>query len=229
MGKKLLLLFVSSLFILSCSRNDIIREIRDCGSKVELSEPVLNCDSAILADYHTGTVLYEKNSTEVIPPASMTKLVVNYIVFKEIEKGNVSLDDYVPVDSDSDFRNQPPRSSLMFLEEGQKVTLRECLTGLAIPSGNDAAVAVAKYISGSVENFIERMNNEMMQLGLENTRFEDTSGYSEKNRTTAAEFLVFVASYLDLFPGSISDFHSLESFSYPKSENIGEGEEICTW
>ena len=53
----------------------------------------------------------------------MTKLVVNYIVFREMEKGNVSLDDYVNVSSKSDFRNQPPRSSLMFLEEGQKVTL----------------------------------------------------------------------------------------------------------
>ncbi len=151
----------------------------------------------------------------------MTKLVVNYIVFKEIERGNVSLDDSVPIDSESDFRNQPPRSSLMFLEEGQDVTLRECLKGLAVSSGNDAAVAVAKYISGDVESFINRMNLEMKNLGLEKTEFADTSGYSEKNRTTAGEFLKFIISYLDSFPGSIADFHSLKSFSYPVENNYG--------
>ncbi len=58
----------------------------------------------------------------------------------------------------------------MFIEEGQKVTLRECLIGLAIPSGNDAAVAVAKHVSGDVDSFIKRMNSEMKALGLENTK-----------------------------------------------------------
>ena len=221
MIKKLLLILMIVVSSVSCMQNSDNREIKVVADNISITEPVLNCDSAILADYSTGEIIYEKNSNEIIPPASMTKLVVSYIVFREIEKGNVSLDDYVPVSSMSDFRNQPPRSSLMFLEEGQKVTLRECLTGLAIPSGNDAAVAVAEYISGDVESFIDRMNAEMEKLGLEKTRFADTSGYSEKNQTTAGEFLEFCIKYLDSFPGASKEFHSLEKFAYPLPENYG--------
>ena len=213
------------IIIVSCSSGDTQVPVDTSG--ITIAEPLLNCDSAVLADYNTGTILFEKNSDLLIPPASMTKLVVNYIVFKEIEKGTVTLDDLVPVDRESDFRNQPPRSSLMFIEEGQTVTLRECLIGLAIPSGNDAAVAVAKYISGDVDTFIKRMNFEMKNLGLEKTVFTDTSGYSEHNLTTASEFLKVIpckqcGKDLDLFPGSIADFHSLASFSYPVKANYFE-------
>lgn len=221
MVKKLLVvLFLITVFV-SCSDNSFNKNTAVGIDNIKVTEPVLYCDSAILADYSTGSIIYEKNSDQIIPPASMTKLVVSYIVFKEIEKGNVSLDDYVNVSSNSDFRNQPPRSSLMFLEEGQKVTLRECLSGLAIPSGNDAAVAVAEYISGDVESFIERMNTEMDKLGLEKTRFADTSGYSENNQTTAKEFLEFCIKYIDSFPGAATEFHSTESFAYPLPENYG--------
>ena len=222
MTKKILLLLFTSFLLLSCAEKTINKNISAVPGNTAVSEPSLFCDSAILADYKTGKILYEKGSNIVTPPASMTKLVVNYIVFKEIEEGNVSLDDYVPVDSEADFRNQPPRSSLMFIEEGQKVTLRECLLGLAIPSGNDAAVAVAKYICGDVDSFIERMNYEMKQLGLEKTHFADTSGYSEHNQTTASEFLKFIRKYVDFFPGSIEEFHSLKLFAYPEIENYGK-------
>ena len=220
--KKYFLLIILSVFLyLSCSESSSVTESIVNTDDIFVSKPVLLCDSAVLADYATGEIIYEKDSNLIIPPASMTKLVVNYIVFKEIERGHVSLDDSVPIDSESDFRNQPPRSSLMFLEEGQDVTLRECLKGLAVSSGNDAAVAVAKYISGDVDSFINRMNLEMKNLKLEKTEFADTSGYSEKNRTTAGEFLKFIISYLDSFPGSIADFHSLKSFSYPLENNYG--------
>ena len=219
MIKKLLYIFLLIIIFASC--RDESQELIHFNPDINMDGPELYCDSAILADYETGRILYDKNSNEIIPPASMTKLVVNYIVFKEIEKGNLFLDDYVLIDSESDFRNQPPRSSLMFIEEGQKVTLRECLIGLAIPSGNDAAVAVAKHVSGDVESFIKRMNSEMKALGLEKTRFSDTSGYSELNQTTAGEFLIFIRKYAELFPGSIEDFHSLKSFAYPKRENYG--------
>ena len=223
--KKKYLLITAAVFIiiLSCTKADTPGGGIAAPGAFIPELPNLNCDSAILADIDTGKILFEKDSDIVIPPASMTKLVVNYVVFKELEKGVISLDDPVPVDRESDFRNQPPRSSLMFLEEGQMVTLRECLAGLAVPSGNDAAVAVAKYISGDVESFIGRMNMEMAELGLENTRFVDTSGYSEKNMTTASEFLKFCIKYIELYPGAAADFHSLESFTYPKDRNILPG------
>lgn len=178
--------------------------------------------SAILIDAATGSILYEKNADAVIPPASMTKLVVMYVVFQEIATGRISLDDVVPLPPESWAVNAPPQSSLMFLAEGQTVTLRELLLGLAVASGNDAAVAVAHYVSGSVDKFIERMNHEMEILGLEKTRFVEPSGYSELNLTTPREFAAFARVYLARYPESLEAFHSQPSITYPQEHNLAE-------
>ena len=178
--------------------------------------------SAILIDAATGSILYEKNADAIIPPASMTKLVVMYVVFQEIATGRISLDDIVPLPPESWAVNAPPQSSLMFLAEGQIVTLRELLLGLAVASGNDAAVAVAHYVSGSVDKFIERMNREMELLGLEKTRFVEPSGYSELNLTTPREFAAFARTYLSRYPESLEAFHSQASISYPQEHNLAE-------
>lgn len=178
--------------------------------------------SAILIDAATGSILYEKNADAVIPPASMTKLVVMYVVFQEIATGRISLDDVVPLPPESWAVNAPPQSSLMFLAEGQRVTLRELLLGLAVASGNDAAVAVAHYVSGSVDKFIERMNHEMEILGLEKTRFVEPSGYSELNLTTPREFAAFARVYLSRYPESLEAFHSQPSITYPQEHNLPE-------
>ena len=178
--------------------------------------------SAILIDAATGSILYEKNADAVIPPASMTKLVVMYVVFQEIATGRISLDDVVPLPPESWAVNAPPQSSLMFLAEGQTVTLRELLLGLAVASGNDAAVAVAHYVSGSVDKFIERMNHEMEILGLEKTRFVEPSGYSELNLTTPREFAAFARVYLARYPESLEAFHSQPSITYPQEHNLPE-------
>ena len=178
--------------------------------------------SAILIDAATGSILYEKNADAVIPPASMTKLVVMYVVFQEIATGRISLDDVVPLPPESWAVNAPPQSSLMFLAEGQIVTLRELLLGLAVASGNDAAMAVAHYVSGSVDAFVQRMNREMELLGLEKTRFVEPSGYSELNLTTPREFAAFARVYLSRYPESLENFHSQPSISYPQEHNFAE-------
>ncbi len=185
----------------------------------------VHAGAAILIDAATGSILYEKNADEVIPPASMTKLVVMYVVFQEIATGRISLDDVVPLPPESWAVNAPPQSSLMFLAEGQIVTLRELLLGLAVASGNDAAVAVAHYVSGSVDAFVQRMNREMELLGLEKTRFVEPSGYSELNLTTPREFAAFARIYLSRYPESLEAFHSQPSISYPQEDNLGEWHE----
>ena len=186
------------------------------------AEFAVHSGSAILIDAATGSILYEKNADAVIPPASMTKLVVMYVVFQEIATGRISLDDIVPLPPESWAVNAPPQSSLMFLAEGQTVTLRELLLGLAVASGNDAAVAVAHYVSGSVDKFIERMNREMELLGLEKTRFVEPSGYSELNLTTPREFAAFARTYLSRYPESLEAFHSQATISYPQEHNLAE-------
>ena len=186
------------------------------------AEFAVHSGSAILIDATTGSILYEKNADAIIPPASMTKLVVMYVVFQEIATGRISLDDIVPLPPESWAVNAPPQSSLMFLAEGQTVTLRELLLGLAVASGNDAAVAVAHYVSGSVDKFIERMNREMELLGLEKTRFVEPSGYSELNLTTPREFAAFARTYLSRYPESLEAFHSQATISYPQEHNLAE-------
>ncbi|MCR4939635.1 MAG: D-alanyl-D-alanine carboxypeptidase [Treponemataceae bacterium] len=187
------------------------------------AELSINAESAILIDTSNGCILYEKNADEQIPPASMTKLAVMFVVEQEINTGRIAYDDIVPLPPESWAVNQPPDSSLMFLAEGQKVTLHELLEGLSVCSGNDAAYAVASYVSGSVEAFVERMNEEMEKLGLSSTHFVEPSGYSEENLTTARDFAAFARIYIQKYPESLKKYHSLESFSYPQPWNLPEG------
>jgi D-alanyl-D-alanine carboxypeptidase (penicillin-binding protein 5/6) len=110
----------------------------------------------------------------------------------------------------------------MFLAAGQRVSLRELLLGLAIPSGNDAAVAVALRLAPSAEAFAALMNREARRLGLVNTYFVEPSGISEYNVTTALEFARFCRVYLSLHPETLAELHSVPEFAYPKPENVGE-------
>lgn len=196
--------------------------VRSLPYPVSPAQLEIHSGSAILIDAANGCVLYEKNADEIIPPASMTKLVVMYVVFQEVATGRISLDDVVPLPPESWAVNAPPMSSLMFLGEGQTVTLRELLLGLAVASGNDAAVAVAHYVSGSVDSFVQRMNDEMEKLGLVHTRFVEPSGYSELNLTTAREFAAFARVYVGRYPEALELFHSQPSISYPQEHNLAE-------
>lgn len=176
--------------------------------------------AAILIDSKTGTVLYEKNADTKIPPASMTKIAVMYVVMQEIQKGTIALTDTVKLPPESWAINLPSDASLMFLAEGQKVSLNELLLGLAIASGNDAAIAVAHHVSGSVEKFIDRMNHEMTLLGLKDTHFVEPSGYSEKNITTPRDFVTLARIYIEKYPETLANYHSAQKIEYPQNYNL---------
>ncbi|MDR1972585.1 MAG: D-alanyl-D-alanine carboxypeptidase [Treponema sp.] len=177
---------------------------------------------ALLMDAHTGTVLYEKNADAPIPPASLTKLMTAHIALREVEAGRASLNETLSPPRESWAINQPPRSSLMFLAAGQTVQLRDLLLGLAVPSGNDAAVAVALRFAPSVKEFTAMMNREAENLGLRLTRFTEPSGISEYNMTTAREFALFCRFYISRYPGVLKEFHSVPEFAYPKPDNVAE-------
>ena len=180
--------------------------------------------SAILIDVSNGNVLYEKNADAIIPPASMTKLFAMYVVEEEVAAGRLSYDQVIPLPPESWACNMPPHSSLMFLGKGQRVTLEELLLGLSICSGNDAAYALAYTVCGSMDEFVERMNRAAIELGLEQTHFVESSGYSELNQTTAREMADFAAAYLLRFPSSLHRFHSVLDFTYPKAKNLAAGD-----
>ncbi|MDR0785777.1 MAG: D-alanyl-D-alanine carboxypeptidase [Treponema sp.] len=185
--------------------------------------PSIQSRSAILLDAATGATLFTKNENEKIPPASLAKVMTMHIALSQVDAGNASLDELVPLPQETWWGSQPPRSSLMFLADGQRATLRELLLGLAIPSGNDAAVAVALRFAPSVDAFVGLMNQEAKRLGLDNTVFTEPSGVSEYNMTTAAEFAAFCKYYLESHPMSLIDYHSVGKFDYPKAENMPEG------
>ncbi|MDR3138974.1 MAG: D-alanyl-D-alanine carboxypeptidase [Treponema sp.] len=184
--------------------------------------PILESRAGVLMDAATGTLLYVKNGDEEIPPASLTKLMTIHIALQEIAAGRAALEEIVPLSRESWAINQPPRSSLMFLAAGQRVSLGELLLGLAIPSGNDAAVAVALRFAPRVEEFVGLMNREAREMGLFQTRFVEPSGISEENITTAREFAYFCREYLRLHPESLKNLHSVREFAYPKVSNVGE-------
>lgn len=184
-----------------------------------LEAPEIRCKAAVLLDATTGEILYAKNENEEIPPASLTKLMTIHLVLEKVNRGEISLNENIELPEESWWMNQPRGSSLMWLNERQQVTLRELLLGLAVPSGNDAAVAVAHYMSGGVEAFAGEMNREARALGLTQTRFVEPSGISEFNITTAMEYAQFCKAYINLHPETITELHSVAEFAYPKPEN----------
>jgi D-alanyl-D-alanine carboxypeptidase (penicillin-binding protein 5/6) len=184
--------------------------------------PRVNSLAAVLMDASTGELLYAKNENYVIPPASLTKLMTIHIALSEVAEGRASLDDIVELPPESWGSSQPRGSSLMFLNAGQTVTLRELILGLVVPSGNDAAVAVALHFAPSVEAFAERMNEEARKMGFIKTYFVEPSGISEFNVITALEFAQFCRAYVRLHPDALQDFHTVPVFAYPAAENVAE-------
>lgn len=184
----------------------------------------IGAESAILINMDNGNIIYEKNADQVIPPASMTKLFAMYVVEEQVKKGLLSYDQIIPLPEESWACNMPPHSSLMFLGKDQVVTLEELLLGLCICSGNDAAYALAYTVCGNMEDFVALMNEEAKKIGLINTSFVESSGYSELNTTTAREMATFCRYYLTNHPESLKRFHSVPSFTYPKEKNIAPGD-----
>jgi D-alanyl-D-alanine carboxypeptidase (penicillin-binding protein 5/6) len=182
--------------------------------------PELNARAAVLMDASTGLILFEKNADEPIPPASLTKLMTIHVASKKAAEQGISLDEPVKLPSQSWAVNQPPRSSLMFLAQGHIVSMNELFLGMAIPSGNDAAVAVALNFSPTTEAFAKLMNREAKLMGMTSTIFVEPSGISEENMTTARDFSVFCREYLRLYPENLKKYHSVTQFAYPKPSNL---------
>ncbi len=145
----------------------------------------LQAESAILLDANSGKVLYEKNPDQVSYPASMTKLMTLIIAMEAIEQGKVKMSDVVTASDHAASYG----GSQIFLAAGEQLTFKELLLGIALASGNDASVAVAEYIAGTNEAFVELMNKKAAELGLKNTHFMNCNGlHDPEHYTTAADF-----------------------------------------
>ncbi|KJY84605.1 D-alanyl-D-alanine carboxypeptidase [Vibrio galatheae] len=137
--------------------------------------PALGAKGYVLIDYHTGTVLVEKNADKKLNPASLTKLMTAYVAGQEVKSGNVSLDDQVRISRNAWAKNFPD-SSKMFIEVGTDVSLIDLYRGLIVQSGNDASVAIAEHVAGSEGAFVSLMNSWANKLELENTNYTNPHG-----------------------------------------------------
>jgi serine-type D-Ala-D-Ala carboxypeptidase (penicillin-binding protein 5/6) len=137
---------------------------------------------AIIVDYKTGAILYDKNAEQPVPPASLTKLMTVYIVFERLKAGQLKLTDEFPVSVAAWKRGGAASGgSTMFLKVNSMVSLDDLLKGIIIQSGNDACQVVAEGISGSETAFADLMNEEAKKIGLNNSHFMDASGLPDPN------------------------------------------------
>ncbi|MDC3414802.1 D-alanyl-D-alanine carboxypeptidase [Aquibacillus sp. 3ASR75-11] len=152
-----------------------------------VTPPTVSSEAAVVMDELTGTILYEKNANAKMYPASLTKIAT---AIYAIEKGN--LDDVVTVSE----KARDVEGTRVYLEEGEQVTLKKLIQGLLINSGNDAAIAIAEYMSGSVENFASDLNKYMeKEIGVTNTNFENPHGLFDPNHVTTAKDLATITRY----------------------------------
>ena len=179
------------------------------GTAAEISPGRINARSAILMEVSTGTVLFEQNADEPIEPASFTKIASLYLIFEAIKQGRIHLNDEVLI-SETAWRTG---GSKMFVGIGARVPLEELIKGIAVVSGNDACVAAAEYLSGSVDTFVDAMNRKAKELGMTRTRFLTPDGLPADGQiTTARDMATLDMAYLKAFPEALS-FHSMKEYS----------------
>ncbi len=170
----------------------------------------VNARSAILLDMENGRVLFEQNADYLIAPASLTKILTLYLVFEAIQQGRVSLSDKVAVSR----RAASAGGSRMGLKAGARVPLEEIIKGMAVVSGNDACVAAAEHISGSVERFVGKMNAKARELGMTRSHFMTPNGLPAGGQiTTARDIARLSIAYIHRFPQSLA-IHSMQSYAY---------------
>ena len=142
----------------------------------------ISSKSAILMDVGSGQVLYEKNAHEKLPPASVTKVMTMLLICEALDSGKIKIDDQVQVSEIASSMG----GSQIFLEPGESQTVDTLLKGIAVASANDACVAMAEYIAGSVESFVDMMNSKAKDLNMKDTHFANTNGVPVDNHYTSA-------------------------------------------
>lgn len=156
------------------------------------SELAGNVKSAILIERDTGKIFYEKNANQELPPASMTKIMTMLLIMEAIDKGKLSWNEKIRT---SEYAASMGGSQI-FLEPGEEMTAKEMMMGIAIGSGNDAAVAMAERIAGSEEAFVDMMNQKAKQLGLKHTFFKNVTGLPVSGHYSTAYDMAIMAKEL---------------------------------
>ena len=178
--------------------------------KVIPKAPAIAAKSYILLDHNSGRIIAQNNADVPMAPASITKIMTAYVVFSELEEGNIQLDELVTV-SKKAWKTQGSR---MFIKVNSKVTVEDLLQGMIIQSGNDASVALAEHIAGSEDTFAALMNQHAQELGMTNTNFLNSTGLPDPDHKTSAKDLAVLANALiERFP-QYYKWYSTKEFTY---------------
>ena len=154
--------------------------------------PSTGAKSFIIQDFGSGHILAEKNAELSVEPASITKLMTAYVVFNELQAGNIALGDMVTI-SEKAWRTPGSR---MFVEVNKQVSTEDLLQGMIVQSGNDATVALAEHIAGSEETFAALMNRHAEEIGMTGSHFVNTTGLPDENHYMTAKDLALLATLL---------------------------------
>lgn len=168
---------------------------------------------AILIDFDTGAVLFEKDSESPMFPASMSKIMTSLLVFDELRAGRLEMDSTFRV-SEKAWRKG---GSKMFVNVNDEIRVEDLLRGVIVQSGNDASIVIAEGIAGSEEAFAERMTERALEIGLTNTQFRNATGWPDPEHVTTARDLALLALFLIREYPEFYSLYSEREFTYGKS------------
>jgi len=172
--------------------------------------PELAARGYVLVDHHSGKVLAAKSDAEPLDPASITKLMTAYAVFRALSDSQIKLTDEVPI-SETAWRTPGSR---MFIEVNTRVSVEDLLQGMIVQSGNDASVALAEYIAGTETVFAQLMTQYAREIGMENTTYRNSTGLpAEGHQTTAADIALLASVIVREYPQYYA-WYSQREFTY---------------
>ncbi len=172
--------------------------------------PEVDSSSFLLVDFQSGEELAALNPGERVEPASITKLMTAYLLYRELGKGTIKPDDEVLISQHA----WEMQGSRMFVELGKKVQLEKLLRGLIIQSGNDAAVALAEHVAGTESAFVQRMNETAQELGMADTKYQNVTGWPAADHyTTARDIVTLTRALISEFPDRYK-LYSEKEFTY---------------
>lgn len=221
-SRRLVFSIIAALSISTLGAETVLPRFADL---MDYPQPdTIDARSIVVMEFTQGNILFEFNSDDIISPASLTKIMTMYIAQNAARLGKIDLYDRYTIQREE--VNLPYRSSLMYLREGMNVYLDDLLRGMSVVSGNDAAFAVARIMSGTNEKFAFLMNTESKRLGLNNTFFVEPSGLSEYNLTNAMDMARFARIYISEFPEALASYHSRLSMEFPREDVMPPGESL---
>ncbi|SQA59940.1 D-alanyl-D-alanine carboxypeptidase dacC precursor [Yokenella regensburgei] len=183
-----------------------------------IAAPPVDARAWILMDYASGKVLAEGNADEKLDPASLTKIMTSYVVGQALKAGKIKLTDMVTVGKDAWATGNPALrgSSVMFLKPGDQVSVEDLNKGVIIQSGNDASIAIADYVAGSQDSFVDLMNSYGAKLGLTNTTFKTVHGLDAPGQfSTARDMALLTKAMIHDVPEEYA-IHKEKEFTFNK-------------